>query len=273
MGLLFAGGWVSKRRCMAMKKRTHDDGGAEQGDANASPDTHSYFEAFMPKMYPLYRDPAAIDGARRAGKVHLPAASKLLPLAKLKTDKVRNRTPLKKIKHIADNYWLERRWYERERIPEFASALEALKTATITYKKAIENVPVSVRTVLNRQQLQPALELKSVAPIAIDTILDAVIGVCEARKPPKGKPGAHEKPHIQTGVKELADLWSTLTRKPFPKSVGVAKAKGTEEFVSPGAMFVHQMLAAIDPEVRLAEVRTALKSLPVKGEKVRKTAP
>jgi hypothetical protein len=27
----------------------------------------SYFEAFMPKMYPLYRDPAAIDGARRAG--------------------------------------------------------------------------------------------------------------------------------------------------------------------------------------------------------------
>ena len=55
---------------MAMKKRTHDDGGAEQGDANASPDTHSYFEAFMPKMHPLYRDPAAIDGARRAGKVH-----------------------------------------------------------------------------------------------------------------------------------------------------------------------------------------------------------
>ena len=133
-------------------------------------------------------------------------------------------------------------------------------------------MPVSVRTVLNRQ-LQPALELKSVAPIAIDTILDAVIGVCEARKPPKGKPGAHEKPHIQTGVKELADLWSTLTQKPFPKSVGVAKAKGTEEFVSPGAMFVHQMLTAIDPEVRLVEIRTALKSLPVKRNKVRKRAP
>jgi hypothetical protein len=124
-----------------MKKKTRDDGGAEQRDANASPPGHNYFEAFMPKMYPLYRDPAAIDGARRAG-MHLSAASKLLPLAKLKTDKIRNRTPLKKINHIADNYWLERRWYERERLPEFASALEArLRLRRLRTKKPLKMCP------------------------------------------------------------------------------------------------------------------------------------
>jgi hypothetical protein len=117
--------------------------------------------------------------------------------------------------------------------------------------------------------LQPALsELKDIEPItAINMILDAVIRVCKDRKPPKGKRGAYKKAHVQIGVKELADLWSTLTRKPFPKSVEIAQAKGADEFISGGAIFVHQMLTAIDPEVTLAETRTALKSFPIKREK------
>src|SRR5207237_768480 len=93
-------------------------------------------------------------------------------------------------------------------------------------------------------------------------VLDAVICACDRSKLAPGKAGRPKKSHIQVGARKLAALWSTLSQKSFPKSLATQPPRGGLEFLASGPLFVHRILTAIDPEVTLEEVRTALKSLP-----------
>ena len=107
-------------------------------------------------------------------------------------------------------------------------------------------------------------------PSSIEKVIADFVNVCEHCSYASQR-GARADIAITEAAAALANVWSTCTSKPFPKSFrtgdnrkdqdgSLAKnQKRNDEFVADGPRFVHLVLRRIDPAVKPSAVATALR--------------
>lgn len=98
------------------------------------------------------------------------------------------------------------------------------------FEEALPAVRMSLRLIAEQQT--PELELKS---------------------------GRRERSHVHNAAVSLREVWLAIGGSPFPKNPEIAGVGSSAEFVHLGSQLVFKVLEAIDPNIRIAQVRTALK--------------
>lgn len=98
---------------------------------------------------------------------------------------------------------------------------------------------------------------------SIEEILEQFRSVCiqSLRESGKGKQGAKRETHVETAVKELAQLWEQLFDTPVPMNFERGDHKSVKEFASPGPLFCQLVLQGIDPDVKTSQIQTALRKI------------
>jgi hypothetical protein len=109
---------------------------------------------------------------------------------------------------------------------------------------------------------------------SIEELVESFKGVCDECLQRRGFAGARAKKHIETCVAELGAIWEKSQSKPIPLSLGKASGvEGKKEFTHAGPKFVHDVMRAIDPEVTISEIETALRKVLRKPRVQKSTAP
>jgi hypothetical protein len=162
---------------------------------------------------------------------------------------------------VARRYRGEHTWANQPTAASFRSYLQRVATAAHTLTRYLEDPP-PWWTWYDIEHYPPTSPWKTEEapwePKISDLIgtLKSLAIACEKKsKTFRGSRGARTKSHVQLLVEDLAELWSELHSKRFPKNVEVAS--GT--FISPASHFVHQLARAVDSEISFSAIRTALK--------------
>ncbi|RDL49744.1 hypothetical protein BLJAPNOD_00852 [Ensifer sp. M14] len=74
--------------------------------------------------------------------------------------------------------------------------------------------------------------------------------------------GSLEIPHVKGAAEAAALLFTQCSSRRFKKNIRTTR-KGGQEFIELDSLFVETLLKAMDPEITFANVRTALKAVPV----------
>lgn len=74
--------------------------------------------------------------------------------------------------------------------------------------------------------------------------------------------GSPEIPHVKSAAEAAAMLFTRCSGRRFKKNIHTTR-RGGKEFVELDSLFVETLLRGIDPEITFANVRTALKAIPV----------
>lgn len=185
----------------------------------------------------------------------------------------------KALDNVAEIYWHAsarpaKRWHAIQLRP-------ALRIAE-RLQKAIADIPPSTRSALKFRVDRRSRSLGSGLE-ALDQCLAILISACKDFRGDSGRP---TKDAITAGVGALMDVWSKYNGKKFPVTVRRAivrkpdrsveeNAGGDnleEAFWSEAAQFVYEVMQAIDPQIRSADIVGAIRrAASSRRSKVRKT--
>lgn len=185
---------------------------------------------------------------------------------------------------IFDQYLVDRSNYDALRLPEVRKRTATLATAARKLKIAIAALPIGLKGALNTDTTMglPAGKTHSANLQQIDDDLEMIIARAhslltglenavpppqpdagsgsEVEKPSRKRTGPPKMTHFRRLVHELIQLWIQTTGKPFPATVNETSRK-SQQFVEEGPTFVLEMAKLIDPKVRFAAVRTAVREI------------
>ncbi|CAJ0882956.1 hypothetical protein AMST5_03385 [freshwater sediment metagenome] len=232
---------------------------------------------FQQKLRPLHPSKRALEGAQRAFERLQRDYSSLLAKSGKREDLSKAQSDLdhpayRQILDIAHTYWFEHRVYDRKPREDFITELAKIRKATAELSVALANAPPAVlgllRPALKRQfsgnpvwsgLSEKSSNLSEEKKVAL--VLEALAAACEESPLPKDQRGAREKKHITKATVALVSFWRNCGGV-FAKSLQTARGRDrSREFVSEGPQFVWHILSAIDPELAISEVRTALQKV------------
>lgn len=214
-----------------------------------------YVEGVIPRGRLLLPDRQATEGAERA----IPLALELLgrDLSALRPEDFGRR-----IEAIATQYWHKRQWNDRVKPAGIKKSIGPILKATERLRYLLRSSP-DYRDLIKVHRSHPWPSARDQASdlSRLEAALDVLATACQDSLEAKGRRGSPEKSHIKMAVDALVQLWVDATGEAFMRSYETGEGEnGVQEFVSHSPRFVQFVLQAIDEEVTLAEVRTALKS-------------
>lgn len=183
------------------------------------------------------------------------------------------------LRSVAEGYWAilrqlskpSPRWY-REQVQPIQKATTQLLQLV---RKRGEGTSRTTLSDLTRLRMNRPLRGSGSGsdPESIEQLLEGFKRVCDECLRRRGFAGAPEKKHVEASVAELATIWKDYRSAPMPLSLDTDVGPGARtEFIYPGPRFVQGVMQAIDPELSIGEIDTALRK--VLGKlRVRKTAP
>lgn len=232
---------------------------------------------FQQKMRPLNPTKRAREGANSAFERMQLEYPSLLPEPSRNSNSTGVQGNLddpvyRQIVEIAHTYWFEHRVYERKSSDEFNTELKKIQKAAADLSDVFASAPPAVLGLLG-----PALQRQfSGNPIwpglaeqssnlseekKVTLVIEGLAAACKRSFIPKSPPGAREKKHLIKATDALVSIWRNSGRD-FKKSLQPAPGHGgSYEFTSEGPQFVWRILSAIDPELRIGEVKSALQKI------------
>jgi hypothetical protein len=181
---------------------------------------------------------------------------------------------------IADDFLRTREWvalpgtdYYREHLVQIQAAAERLhQSIRQPPNDAIWYLASRVRREMGMELRQTSctVEGKLLNPVGFEALLVQFIKICKASSITGGPRGPRPREDLVRAAAGLADLWTKLSGQRFPKTFYILQhAQGITnpeepEFKSPGPEFVRKLLLGFDDSLTFAEIRTALKQMPVK---------
>lgn len=141
--------------------------------------------------------------------------------------------------------------------------IEKIQKACDALKLALAQAPEPVR---QRMQIAQALKWASndfspeCRPKSIVDLLRQIEVILDTGLDRTIKRGTRPKKYLSHCVETFVLLWTQAERK-FQWRFDLAKGADGQEFVGVGAQFVWHLISVIDPEVRIGEVKNALKEL------------
>lgn len=165
------------------------------------------------------------------------------------------------IVRIADHYWNDRAFYEREDPSGIGDELTAIHVAATNLQGMLKSLPKQRmgRLATAISKFDPAEGFLRLQELE-ETLGLLTRGLVLPMKNPRG---ARAKTHLNAGVTRVADLWSKLYGKAFPRTFGLASGKGGElAFTTEASQFIYEVMVALDPHVTAKDVLHALKKMP-----------
>jgi hypothetical protein len=171
---------------------------------------------------------------------------------------------------ITRQYWHERHIAHAPPEVWYADQVKPVLGATKALREAIAKLPLKVRLALEHRmsrELHPGLLVGDDA--VVFRTLAELDRACQ-RLMVQGRPGAPSKAYTPNAVRPIIAIWTRYKGK-FPLNLTSAPGKsGQDEFTSPGAQFVFQIMRAIDPAITLSEVAGGIRSASKNRSNVRK---
>lgn len=167
----------------------------------------------------------------------------------------------KNIESIADEYWNNLSFYERDDPDGIGDELTAIHAAAISLRGMLGLMPRQRRGWLATaiSKFDPAEGFRRLQGLE-ETLGLLTQGLLLPAKNPRG---ARAKTHLNVGVTRVAALWSKLNGRAFPKTFGLAPGKGGEAgFTTEPAQFIYEVMVALDPNITAQDVLHALKKMP-----------
>jgi hypothetical protein len=163
-------------------------------------------------------------------------------------------------------YWEVRRRVDKPSAKWYRNEIETIIDAT---GKLVELLQRETGTGLSGLDAQTRIWMKR--PLRGDTVsgdLESIeyfllnfMHISQRALPRKGTPGAPEQAHIRRTAGELTRIYQEFSGEAVPLSLDTAQGPSGEEFIYPGPRFVQLAFKGIDPEVKLAEIRTGLRKV------------
>lgn len=243
----------------------------------------TYLPAPFDKMLPLYPERRALEATTAAFAIlnsEYPdiAASlvggSLESIERAEADATPTHPAYLALLDVAHLYWFERRVYERKSNAEFNAELVKIENAVVQLQDSLSNAPPFVRNQLNvwlRTSFQSdsnwlgfPQESDAKTPLRkIENAVKVLASACTKSVTKDGRRGARPKNHITKAIAHLVELWRGLERD-FEWRFDTAKGSASRpapQFIGKGPQFVWRLMSVIDPDLRIGEVRSALKTL------------
>jgi hypothetical protein len=226
------------------------------------------FWARHPTLFPSQK---AIELAQRA----LPVAMKLIEQDKTLPQAAPGDWLEEHLTQVADEFLRTQQWMGLPGPEHYRENLMQIQASAEDLLQRIRQVPYeAVWDLAFRMQHEMRIELRQakrtvegelLPPTGFEALLVQFVAVCKAASDTEGKRGRRPRKDLECAAAGLADLWTKLSGKRFPKTIGVIKENPAgPQFGSRGPQFVRELLPAFDESVTFAEIRTALKQMPVK---------
>ena len=158
--------------------------------------------------------------------------------------------------------------------PEFyREPVVGIQQAAEHLLKQIHDAPrEAVWALAERARRTIDMELRDRSPTtpSFESLLVKFIEACREAAQIEGKRGDRGRPDLVCAALGMAKLWSELSGQRFSKSVATTKEIPSStrpdelEFDFPGSQFIRELLPAFDPDIGFAQVRTAIKAIPVR---------
>lgn len=198
----------------------------------------------------------------------------------------------KLLKSVVHNYWEIKR--DTVDVPPKRWYRDKIKAVHKAVKDLLALIQQDSYTALSRLELelprQMNLKLRQRSAVpgqlqSVEAVLSGLEAVCrrlvDVKKPGAivGKSGALPADHIKGAVEALVEIWEKFANKPFSFNFSsaentIVRPDGTKIpkegtavslFIATGPQFVQVIIQLIDPEVKLSQIRTALRGLPRKN--------
>jgi hypothetical protein len=168
---------------------------------------------------------------------------------------------------IANTYLINRMVYEKQSAAEVDKQLKKIITAVAGAEKALEDAPPflfdSIDMKINlRTKYFSRPDIDETPLNILCDLLNDVANICkeDLRQRSEG-PGARKKRHVLEAAQELEQIWRRAGNKFIRKFLQANGHGGEREFVSRGVQFVWRVMSALDPDLQMNEIESALKAL------------
>jgi len=242
-----------------------------------------YLPAPFDRMLPLYPERRALDAATAAFAIlnsEYPdivaslVGGSLESIERAGADATPTHPAYLALLDVAHLYWFERRVYERKSNAELNVELVKIETAVAQLQDSLSNAPPFVRNQLNvslRTSFQSdpnwlgyPQESDAKTPLQkIENAVEVLATACTRSVAKDRRRGARPKNHIIKATANLVELWRRLERD-FEWRFDTANGSCSQpapQFIGKGSQFVWRLMSVIDPDLRIGEVRSALKTL------------
>jgi hypothetical protein len=182
---------------------------------------------------------------------------------------------------VAAEFTRIRRWRELPEARYYRAHVKDIQRTTEQLLELIRNAPEDAIWELSLRASQDmGMPLRQTArtkdgarlpPVGFELSLMAFVSICKTITATGSKRAPRPREDLVCLALGLARLWSKLAQQRFPKTFAVmVNVPGMDnpqepEFEKPGPQFVRQLMPAFDGSLQFAEIRTALKAVPVKA--------
>lgn len=164
---------------------------------------------------------------------------------------------------VSDEYWLEKDHFDRREAAPFIRELAGISVAALSLANQLDAAKPPVRgKLLNALQ---SVDAHRPQPELLSSLADTLRRLSKVTEPETRGSGKPPSLHVDYAVRSLAQMWVDISGTVFLRSFATARVPEGKEFVSRPALFVQRVARALDPELRLQPVLSALKKGVVKA--------
>ncbi|MBV8826509.1 MAG: hypothetical protein JO220_16085 [Hyphomicrobiales bacterium] len=184
-----------------------------------------------------------------------------------------------RLRKIALTYWALKRDFDRPNQKWYRDQIKSIRRATDTLSGLLHELsPTTALSFLSvRMKMRTEHPLFSAqvgqSNMSLAQLLQGLGNACDDCLRVKGTAGAKKRSHTERATRDLVELWRDFVGSEMGLSLGTAPGQSEKEFIYRGPQFVYTTLKAIDSEISLTEVSTALRRVLGKRNVVKSTTP